>query len=344
MTTDWNQRVIEGLVQAVVDELGLPGLAVGIVRDDATLYAAAQGVTNLELRHPVSTRTLFRLGSITKVFTATLLMTFVEAGQVNLDDAVGEYLPQFKAFDPEGKITFQHLATHTSGLPMMPPTVTFPEGIEGIQDVTFPSIDDLLDALGQTDLLFPPGSDFTYSNYGVGILGHTLAIIGQKPYRELVAERVLQPIGMTDTVFDPHTSQLDAATGYILFVNPPVIMPMVDIGGFTPAGQLFSNIEDMLKFARAQWGQSALGLSQQRLTEMQTTRWEKQQPMGIGWKTLEIGDSQCVYHGGADPGYVSYLIAEPKQRLGVVLMTNAAPSPERIEALGNDIMLELLTT
>ncbi|MCA9886403.1 MAG: beta-lactamase family protein, partial [Anaerolineae bacterium] len=125
MTTDWNQRVIEGLVQAVVDELGLPGLAVGIVRDDATLYAAAQGVTNLESKHPVSTRTLFRLGSITKVFTATLLMTFVEAGQVNLDDAVGEYLPQFKAFDPEGKITFQHLATHTSGLPMMPPTVTF---------------------------------------------------------------------------------------------------------------------------------------------------------------------------------------------------------------------------
>lgn len=339
---NWNIQQIEARIQETKDSLNISGFAVGLIHNNTTLLSKAYGVRDTSTNALATTQTLFRLGSITKVFTATLLMHFVENGTVKLDDAVITYLPKFADFDPQGKITFKHLATHTSGLPMMPPTVVLPEDIDGMQSVTFPDIHALLEVLKETEALFPAGTDFTYSNYGVAILGHTLATIANKSYQDLIQEVILQPLKMSRTVFDPQPAHLEVATGYINFVEPPVVMPMVDIAGFEAAGQLFSTVDDMLIFIKSHWGQPSLGLTANTLAEMHKTCWEQEQAMAIGWKTIEIGDVPCIYHGGADPGYVSYLIIAPEQHLGIILMSNTAPRPDLIEALGNDIMLELL--
>ncbi|MEO1290789.1 MAG: serine hydrolase domain-containing protein [Chloroflexota bacterium] len=131
---------IESLIESTIAEHNIIGLAVGLVKDQSTTFIKPYGVSDSATQSPVTTDTLFRLGSITKIFTSYLLMQLVEAGQVQLDDAITTYLPEFKKFDSNSTVMFQHLATHTSGLPMMPPSIDLPQEIEAMQSVSFPNI------------------------------------------------------------------------------------------------------------------------------------------------------------------------------------------------------------
>ena len=339
------EQAIETLFRDTFTALRLPGLAVSVISNNELLLSLAHGVLDTTTQQPVTAHSLFRLGSITKVFTASLLMYFAQEELLDLNDPVADYLPELASIKWGGAITFQHLATHTSGLPFMPPTASFPDDLADISSVSFPKIESLLADLDQTILSFPPGTKYAYSNYGVALLGHALSSIAKRPYRDLIETHVLGPLSMDETCFDPaQNERLSLATGYITFVAPPAIMPPVNIAGFSPAGQLFSTVHDMVQFIRAQWEDPSPVLRNDTRTRMQTQVWQTDQGMAIGWKVLEIGESQCLYHGGADPGYVSYLIIEPSLRSGVIVMTNAGSQPERIEALGNDIMLNLIVS
>ena len=343
MATTWGLDEIESNIQNTIESLELPGLALRIIANGDTILTQLHGVLDKVTQHPVTEHSLFLLGSITKVFTSYLLMKMVDAGKLDLKDRVVIYLPQLAEVEGGDAITFQHLASHLSGLPHMSLSMTFPEDIDGIIHAQFPQIETLIEDLRQTQLKFPPRSEFAYSNYGIALLGHTLATIADKPYRDLIHDEILEPLGMNETCFDARQRpQLDVATGYITMFGESEVMVPNDIGGFTPAGQLLSTLHDMERFARSQWEFPSPVLSAERREQMQAPIW--QDTMATGWRTIGIGDSHCVYHGGAHPGYVAYLIIEPKLRMAVILLTNSGTDPGHIETLCQEIMLSLLAS
>ena len=326
---------IEVRISEIIDILDLPSLCVSVIQD--TNWSLCHGLADRDQGIAADSQTRYRLGSITKIFTALVLMQLVEQGLVQLDDPVQRYIPEM----PE-VITFKHLATHTSGLPTMPPSVVFPDTPDDIQSVMFPTIETLIADLPNAELIADPGQETLYSNWGVGLLGHALAQVAGIGYREYVENHILKPLRMTNTCFD--VGSLPHATGYITFSDPWMTMPPVDIGGFTPAGQLWSTLEDMTRFAEECLRPTGKLLSSESWALMRTpVVYEGTQPtMAIGWRCTTINGEICVYHGGADPGYVSYLILAPDQQIGVVLHTNAAPDPGEIEYLGNRIMQDIL--
>jgi CubicO group peptidase (beta-lactamase class C family) len=148
---------------------------------------------------PVNENTLFDIGSITKTFTTLLLADMVEQGIVNLTDPVEKYLPaSVKVPEFNGhKITFEDLATHTSGLPEMPSNIWLNKKVGTFNLHYNASL--LYQGLSNTKLTREPGTKFQYSSFGIGLLGHILSLKAGVPYEQLVKDRILNVLGMNDT-------------------------------------------------------------------------------------------------------------------------------------------------
>ncbi len=188
-----NSAFDEALDQAVKNFLEnntIPGAAVGIVKDGKLIYAKGHGVRSLERQEPVEPNTLFQIGSITKVFTTTLLMKLRDEGLVGLDDPVEKYLPKnaavpsWKNGDEVVAPTLRHLATHGAGFPPNPPNRRNRPNSPSVMEPY--SIAELYKGLAKTKLVFKPGTSWQYSNYGFGVLGHALERTAGRPYEELL--------------------------------------------------------------------------------------------------------------------------------------------------------------
>ena len=199
--------------------------------------------------HQPNENTLFEIGSITKVFTTTLLADMHLAGDLNLDDPINKFLPEHGQLTCPGgaDVTLRHLATHSSGLPRLPSNL----GGEGFNDsnpYVHYSSQDLFAWLRTCRLTSRPGTNTVYSNVGSGLLGELLARIGGTAYERLIAERILAPLGMRDTAISLSPEQRKRlATGHS--DGEPV--GNWDFQALAGAGALRSSIADMLRFLRA---------------------------------------------------------------------------------------------
>ena len=189
------------------------GMSVVIVHDQDVLLAKGYGYADLASKTPANPQTVYRVGSVTKVFTALAVMQLRDAGKLNLDDPIEKYLPEFKIksrFPDARPVTFRQLASHYSGLPYEAPLpYTY-------QDVTvFPRTEELIASLANTELTCPVDTKFLYSNLGFNILGLAVERIAQEPYADYVTKHILQPLGMKQSGFAV-TEQLkkSLATGY----------------------------------------------------------------------------------------------------------------------------------
>jgi CubicO group peptidase (beta-lactamase class C family) len=234
------------------DYLGSPGrvgLAVGALIGGERFYfgygAAAKGSDRVPDEH-----TVFEIGSVTKVFTAVLMEEMAGRGEVRPDQPVRELLPPGTAVPKHGDraVTLCDLATHTAGLPRMPGNWQ-----EGMKDEANPyadyTPDHLYRALAATRQRWKPGTRADYSNYGVGLLGHALELRAGRPYEQLLAERVLNPLGLADTAVDLSDDQRRRmAGGHDEEGNPTSNWDIRTLGG---AGALRSTVAEMLTFLRA---------------------------------------------------------------------------------------------
>ena len=150
----------------------LPGVSAIIVHQQAMRWAQSEGYADLVTKRPVDGDTLFHLGSITKLFTAIMLMQLHEMGKLQLDDPLERYLPELKTGN-QPRITLRQLVSHTSGLPTMPPLAEllaamqeFPPVVETLRHIMFPSIDRIIDSLSQVELVALPSQQVIYSNFG----------------------------------------------------------------------------------------------------------------------------------------------------------------------------------
>jgi len=275
--------------------------------------------------------TVFEIGSITKVFTSILLAEAVRENRAKFDDSVSAHLNEltFEKSSPFHTITLTELATHTSGLPRLP--VDLNEGADG--DNPYVHYDDqrLVQSMVafRKDQLGEPGES-AYSNYGVGILGYVLSRIYNQSYRELLKEKILDPLQMTSTdvphryVELPDEVRAKIATPH--FRGKAV--SHWELASLVGAGAMISSAEDLIKFGKAHWDDKTPAGLASSLSEVAKPRMDNQ---GLGWSI----EGNSLMHGGGTGGFRTHLTVNPKDKTVDVFLSNSAGASHEVSTEGD---------
>ncbi len=255
-----DEAAIDTLIKQTMAKHGYPSLSIGVVKDQELIFARAYGLADRQANRAATVDSIYRIGSITKVFTTTVMCMLRDEGRFQLDDPIAKYLPEGLQLptDPRGAraITFRHLATHSSGLPGMPANLLPDEG----HGWTGYTEQQLYEGLPKTQLQYPIGERCSYSNLGVGLLGHILARMECQSYDELLASRLLKPLGMSHTGCRLSAGQrARMTTGY---VGEKLDEPARDddFGCLAGCGDLASNVPDLAKFLSLQMREGQAGV------------------------------------------------------------------------------------
>ena len=294
-----------------------PGIALGIVNPDGRAFFSA-GVTSYEADVVPDEHTLYEIGSVTKVFTSLLLADAVQRGETTLDEPVEALFDgQLEVPERGGRaITLQHLSTHTSGLPYNPPFVD----ADPLNPFASFSNEDLVEFLATYQLPRNPGQLWEYSNLGVGLLGNALAARLGTTYEAALHERVIEPLGLSETVITPTPEQLDRfAQGYFGFVP----RDRIELPSLEAAGILLSSVSDMLTFLEHQMAIADSPLAD-AISATQEIRFSAPNAdMGLGWLTVQLGSNTVYMHDGATFGQTAFVGFNPATKTGVAVLTNA---------------------
>ena len=270
---------------------------------------------------PPAGDTVYEIGSVSKVFTSLLLARAVRDGRVALSDPVQKFLPDSVTLPRRGdkSITLEHLATHTSGLPRMPDNFHPKDPANPYADY---SVGQMYDFLSSCRPARDPGEGYEYSNLGVGLLGHVLALRAGKRYERLLTDRIAEPLGMTDTTITLSDDQRRRlAPGHDGDENA---VANWDIPTFAGAGAIRSTADDMLRFVAAQAGLKEVDADLSAAIEMTHARRATAGPhtdVALGWHVDTRNG--LVWHNGQTGGYHSYVAFDPRAKAGVVVLTNA---------------------
>jgi D-alanyl-D-alanine-carboxypeptidase/D-alanyl-D-alanine-endopeptidase len=338
------------LQQAVRDAVGRagrrPGLLVIGATDGTDMAVASTGPVPQPGCPPE--RVVFEIGSVTKVFTALLLAIAVERGEARLDDPVSDHLPDGSHVPRyrEAEITLLHLATHTSGLPRLPPGF-FWHAIRHRDDpYSHLTPAGVLEALGRTRPRRAPGDRFKYSNFGGGVLGLALAHNAGVDYETLVRDRIAHPLGMSDTVITLDPEQRSRlAPGTKRRGKPAGPWTILGLAG---AGALRSTVADLFTFLRAQMGLLPPDVPAELAAAIPSTHAERSRGgrltpalrVGLGWMLLPIGRAklEMVWHNGGTGGYRSFIGWTPTTHAAVVVLSSNVRSVDRF---GSRVLLDL---
>lgn len=322
VTADSLQRLVGGRVHASLT----PGLIVGVINPDGSRAIAAAGFARPGV--PVDENTVFEIGSITKAFTGVLLAEMVARGEVRFDQPVAELLPPgTRVPSRNGKqITLLHLSMQTSGLPRLPDNLK-PANMENpYADYT---VAQLHDFLARHELRRDPGEQYEYSNLGVGLLGHALALRAGMSYEALLRERVLGPLGMTSTavVLTPAMQRV-VAYGYTADGDTTSLWDLPTLAG---AGALRSSMADMMRFLAANLNPPETPMGRAiAASHEHRFRSNAALSLGLNWHRLVSRGDTLIFHNGGTGGFRTMLAWNPKTRAGVVLLGNAAADNEDI--------------
>jgi D-alanyl-D-alanine-carboxypeptidase/D-alanyl-D-alanine-endopeptidase len=278
---------------------------------------------------PLDGNTVFEIGSITKTFTSALLADMVQRGEVRLDDPVSKFLPAAVHVPQRGgkQITLLDLATQSSGLPRLPNNMSPANALNPYADY---SVQQLYDFLSHYELTRDIGSQFEYSNLGVGLLGHALALRAGKSYEALLTERILEPLGMHETriTLTPEMRE-HLAVGH---ASNGTVMQNWDLPTLAGAGALRSTANDMAKFLAANLDSTAGRVARALAVAHVPLRGAGSDQMKIGlvWLTLNQFGTPLVWHNGGTGGYHSFIGFDPAKGRGVIVLANISANIDDI--------------
>jgi CubicO group peptidase (beta-lactamase class C family) len=336
-------------VQAALDRLsaqldaererrGVSGMSVSVVYDQSLLWSRGFGVGNVETGEPASSRTLYRVGSITKLFTDTMMMQLRDAGGLNLDDPLQKYLPDLQIANPYGtQPTLRELASHTSGLPREAP-------LNYWRVREFPTEDELIASLRNASLVGAPGKTYQYSNLGVALEGVALERVAGEPYIGYVTRHILTPLGMTDSGFtltDSVRNRLAVGSTAVSSTSAGQDR-LPDFVALAPAAELYTSVDDVAKFMSLQFrdGDASDVLSGGSIREMRSPD-SRGGPsdFAIGWELGSVAGHSTIGHPGVVYGFTTQITLVPDSKLGVAVFTNGRTDPSGIAAIALGALL-----
>jgi len=319
------QRLFTAWLEGQMLYRHLPGVAVGVVADQDLVWAQGFGFADTAGRTPMTPQTKFRMASHSKLFTATAVMQLREQGRLRLDDPVTRHLPWFrvKSADPDDPpITIEELLTHSSGLPR--------EAGSHWTDFDFPSTEELRGLMSERQAPFSPDVRWKYSNLAYSIAGLVIEAVSGQSWADYVQQHIYTPLGMTASSVDTEVPGLATGYGRLMPDGTRATTPFIDARGMGAATGITSTVEDMARFASAQFRRGPTGgdriLSTGSLRDMHRVRvletnWT--QGNAIGFAVRRDRDKVYVQHGGSYPGYQTQTMLQLDGKVAVIVLTNA---------------------
>lgn len=300
------------------------GIILGVIAPGGTSFHVAAG--NERAGKPIDDQTVFEIGSITKAFTGILLAEMAGRGDVRLDQPVVELLPAAtKVPERNGRaITLADLSTQSSGLPRLPGNLRPADPTNPYADYT-PQL--LYAFLAEHQLRRDPGAQYEYSNLGVGLLGHALALRARTSYEALMRERVLAPLKMDHTAITlTPAMRARMSEGHD---GAGSVVPLWDIPTLAGAGALRSTLRDMMTLASALVAPPPTPVGR-AITQALAPRFTANPSLsiGLGWHRVILGGDTVVFHNGGTAGFRTFIGMNVRTRTAVVLLTNSSQDNE----------------
>lgn len=296
-------------------------LSIALINNGKINFIGIERV-NDTIRRIENYRNVFEIGSITKVFTATLLSNFVNEEELKLDDNIQDYL-DFK-INSENGITFKELANHTSGLPRLPSNLNL---LFVDQDNPYKDYDreKLISYLTkEMKLNQEPGLKYEYSNLGAGILGFELASISESSFESLLQEKIFSTYKMVNSTSTRENIKTKLVKG--LKPNGKTTSNW-DFDVLAGGGAIFSTVEDLSKFALAQFDTTNKELV---LTHKPTFKVNENMSIGLGWHILKRkNEGELIWHNGGTGGYTSSMALDLKNKNGIIILSNVSAFNEK---------------
>jgi CubicO group peptidase (beta-lactamase class C family)/D-alanyl-D-alanine dipeptidase len=307
---------LESFIHHEMADKRLPALSIALVDDQRIVWQRAFGASDY---------TIYRAGSVSKLFTDIGIMQLVERGELDLDAPITKYLPNFRH-----PVTLRQLMSHRSGLTREPPVGHY-------FDATSPMLAATVDSLNSTELIYSPGTRTKYSNAAIAVVGYLLERTQKQPFAQYLKRAVLDPIGMKESSFEPTQG---VAKAYMWTYDGRVFPAPTFQLGMSPAGSLYATVGDLGKFLSVLFAGGRPVLRRETLERM----WEKQpnSDFGLGFALSEFEGHRRIGHGGAIYGFATDLSALPNKKLGAVVVTTKDSANAVVAHIGREALRLML--
>ena len=311
-------------IEYEIKDKNLNAISIAIIKKDDFFWSEGFGFIDEEKKIKADENTIYRVGSVSKLFTDIAIMKKRESGDIDIDSPLQIYLPKF---NPENKfnnepITLRQLMSHRAGILREPAYGNYFADNET-------SLKETVESVNQSSLIYPPGTKTKYSNAGIAVVGYTLEKVFQKPYVEFMQQNILNPLGMNASSFEfknSMASNLAKATMWS-YDRRSFKAPRFELG-MIPAGSLYSSVTDLTKFLNMILSDGSLNgerfVNPNTLKEMFTPQFSdsEESGYGIGFKVSKHYGYKMISHGGAIYGYSTQLSALPEPKIGVVVASS----------------------
>ena len=297
---------VDDFVKGQMEQRRIPGLGLAIVKDSRVTKSDAYGIANLELKVPARKETAFEIGSVTKQFTAALILLLVEEGKLGLDQKINGFFENAPAAWKE--ITIRHLLTHTSGLKNY-------TGLPGFEVTKKLDAQKFVATIGVHPLSGKPGEAFNYCNTGYNLLGYMIEKVTGKSYWEVLHARILDPLEMrTTTSRDLKPIIENRADGYEI-ENGKLINRDSDLTDVFSAGAIVSTVGDVVKWnASLDSGKLLSQASRDAMWSPMPLNSGAKYPYGFGWRLDDHKGRRTIWHSGSTSGFTASLLRFPDER------------------------------
>jgi len=336
-------ETLRPFIQQQMTEKELPALSIAIIDDQQIVWAQGFGMADPKSKTPASADTVYRIGSVSKLFTDIAIMQLVERGELNLEAPVTDYLPDFHPKNPFGTpITLRQLMSHHSGLLREPPVGNYFETSQ-------PSLAATVRSLNETELVFAPNTHTKYSNAAIAVVGYLLEARNHEPFAQYLKSSVLDPMGMRHSSFEPNPTIVAnlAKAEMWTYDGLKFEAPTFQLG-MAPAGSMYSTVNDLGHFVSALLAQGKAEngalLKPATLEQM----WSPQFPnpggsvFGLGFHVRSLDGHRLVGHGGAIYGFATTLALLPEDKVGVVVVATKDAVNAVTDRIGDEALQLIL--
>ena len=312
---------LNAFIEHEVKDKEIPSLAIALVDGDQIVFARGFGSASADGKQPATANSVYRVGSVSKLFTDLCVMQLVAEGKLDLDADIQKYLPNFKPQNPfGGPITLRQLMSHQAGVVRESPVGHY-------FDDTSPSLADTIESVNSTALIYKPGTRTKYSNVGVSAAGLVVEKLAGEPFEDYVRTALLEPLAMPTSGFRMTSAiEHNLATGWMRSHHaPPFVAPNFALGTL-PAGNLYASMPELSHLLIALLNDGKFNGKQvidAKLIEAMTTpskaSAEKSPEFGIGFRLDQIDGHRTFGHGGAVYGYATKFTGLPDEKVGVAV-------------------------
>ncbi len=332
-----NQLINSSIKKLIFDKIEIlpekTQLSIAVIKNDSVYYLGYIKKNNkFILKNNIDS--IFEIGSISKVFTSTLLAHALTEKKVKKDQSINKYLP-FKIENGKN-INLVMLSNHTSGFPRQPGNWIFQTNYDPLDPYKNYTSELLTDYLkNEIELTFEPGSNQSYSNLGAGVLGYILSEVYKNNYEELLQEKIFNPLNMENSTSFKNNVLLNIVNGRDTSGN---IVPNWEFNILSPCGGILSSVKDMTKFILANLDENEVFNLQKEITYR-----DERNLQAMGWICAEINNNLIHWHNGATGGYSSFISIDKKNKNGLIILSNIQITLKKqtITQIGFEIMKDL---